>query len=356
MYASDDTTEYERRFCIYAFECAKRALQGFPISRESQQRLDHLCGQWGLQATHVAEIDEKIFANRDFLWQLSGDIGGLKAVLAKMAMECLYPVEPQPGQPQSPLDNPTPIAVEPAAELPAPVPEITPQERSPFPWWGVLWIAVTVVGVGAIGGGALLVITGQPLDEPSATPSSGASPLPSSVPTTPAREGNETLPLAPAPAPSPSEAAPFEPAPSSTTAPVTNQTPADVVRDRLPALNLNADFFNQLHQNVTGANRWETMAPPEQTRSAHKLLDTLEKGLSQQAIGKLGSYHINQLAPRQLALSPSTQFQKELDRLTDDKFFQLFPDWRGRKLPGTGLDQVWLGMLDDVLTAREQQQ
>lgn len=99
---------------------------------------------------------------------------------------------------------------------------------------------------------------------------------------------------------------------------------------------------------------WARLSESEKVAQANELLYRLRIGLHQTTLKQLGQhdaiYYQNLTAQRQDA----GRSQQAAHEAADERFFQLFPDLQDHhaQLPDTGFDEVWFGLLEDVIHER----
>jgi serine/threonine-protein kinase len=185
------------------------------------------------------------------------------------------------------------------------------------------------------------------------------APAPSAVTTSPTAKPKLTPPPAVSPttpSPSPSPAASASLPPTGTV----GVTP-EALRDRRRQLGVDFDVFSrlvdelfysqypQLQNSRLGGNTEQEQFRAEWNRIANTALDKLET-LSPASRQKLGSYRranydqwLVELGEPGVASSPT------LDPLADERFFQLFPELKGKPLNPRTFGQVWYAIAEEQL-------
>lgn len=210
--------------------------------------------------------------------------------------------------------------------------------------------SVVVVGLFAFQALVNVNVTNQPVAGQS-SPSPATPPAPPSDPGSPPNAANMLV---------------FNP-PTPESAPVRYQRPSEVVSDQLLRLGVRSIVFDQIFQTVHGSN-WHDLSIDQQQQFSKELLSQLDVALSETSLANLGSYHaqglthatgwaekIRQHYPAMQHERPVQQeqrvsyIQEDLFTATNERFYQFFPARRVKNLRGTGLDEVWAGICQDIL-------
>jgi cell division septation protein DedD len=160
---------------------------------------------------------------------------------------------------------------------------------------------------------------------------------------------------APTPAISTTPETAAEPILEATPTPNSEDPVANAVGNRCQSLQVDCAFLKQLSATAMQYGAYDRSSAGESTMA---LLDALEQGLDQAPLAKLGKYNpqrdrdrqLNQI--RQLRLKASKVYAEANRRVSD-----LVPRWPlGTDMTGTGLDQLWFAMVDQILLERESAQ
>ncbi len=167
-------------------------------------------------------------------------------------------------------------------------------------------------------------------------------------------------PVAVSPAASPTEPAAPSPSPS------VKAVSQDALRDRRRQLNIDFQFFTNLVDEAFYAKnpqlRSRSLDNPEQAKLrtewntiASSIMDKLAT-LKPEARQKLGSYRRRDY-DQWLATLGETGAKKSprLDSLADGRFWQLFPEQKGKALNPRTFGQVWYAIADEQLSAAQAQ-
>ncbi len=335
----------------FAHVCASLLLVDFPLSRETRATLQSLQSSLALPDDYGKRIEQKLVEQLDTLRHLAGKGDEFFAAVEAIAAE---------ADRDFALENcSTPLI--PAASSVNPV-EQRVQEPASKPWLLIGMVSVFVVaglGLAAIAAYSLVQLPpassspGVPAPQPSQTTQpvaanpDPASPSPAATASASPLPSQETT-LQPSPTPA-------SPNPSSPQPTGVIGNPADAVSDRLKQLGIDPNYFNHLYQNYYAERSRGEETAAEQQENTTTLIKILA-GMSPESRTKLGQYFGNEalrLDARRDALSRSRQFRDDIDQETDRQFNLLFPAWAEKDLRGTGMEEVWFGIQEDVIAARE---
>ncbi len=203
-------------------------------------------------------------------------------------------------------------------------------------------LLVSVIGWRVVSG----MLGQQPAPQSAAPPVEGSS---APVPET------EVAPPAPSPAVSPSVgAAPQKPvaASPSPVAPAVKGVPPEQVQ----AAGINNQYFVNL-TNVVASAQGSPAKGQVGSKTSQKAITSAEVlrrlgTLSPATRKKLGSYTLTDYN-RWLAELGETgkKSSPTLDSLTDGRFYQLFPEWRGRQMDTKTMGQVWYAIAEETVPA-----
>lgn len=332
MFAPIDDMSYEQHLLNYAAVYAGYVFQEYPVGRKSRHVLQRLQRSLSLRTEHVRKAESIISAHKAELEVASRDrhSESLQTALRWIVTEALQPTHP--AVPATPAPS-----APPSVSSPAPSPSTA---RSPLWLWAGVCTAAGLLGLIAI---AFAIYT---LHNPGTTaaPASPAPTVASPPPSSPA-------------APSPVD---LTPAPESSAAPSAAPTPPVVeeqaLRDRCQQLHIDYQFLQQLAAQPAITMGDSTGASPSATtpQQASQLLDRLEHALDRAILPNLGQYTPAQARQQQQRIAELNQSPDDINREADRRFQVLFPHWhKGDKVKGTGLDQVWFALVDEILKERE---
>jgi len=152
-------------------------------------------------------------------------------------------------------------------------------------------------------------------------------------------------------------------APTIQAAPGEAADPADALGDRLTQAGINASFFAALVNEVFTSRYPQQVAglqsgqmPPEWREIAGDLLTKLES-LSPATRRQLGNYRRGNYDQWLVQLGEAgAKNSPRLDALADEKFFQLFPDLRGKPLNPRSFGQLWYAIAEEQLAIARSRQ
>jgi len=161
-------------------------------------------------------------------------------------------------------------------------------------------------------------------------------------------------------------ASPNEPTASPSPSPSVKAVSQEALRDRRRQLNIDFQFFTNLVDEAFYAKypqlRSQSLGNPEQAKLrtewnaiASSVMDKLAT-LKPESRQKLGSYRRRNY-DQWLATLGETGAKKSprLDALADGRFWQLFPDQKGKALNPRTFGQVWYAIADEQLSAAKAQ-
>jgi serine/threonine-protein kinase len=161
-----------------------------------------------------------------------------------------------------------------------------------------------------------------------------------------------------------------QPVPEQTTTPIAEaSTPAnsDGLRDRRRELEIEYNFFTQLVDELfyakypqlraqqLGAEAQQESLKNEWNAIANSLMDRLAK-LPAENRRKLGSYRRDNYSAWLAQLGETGNSSKTLDPLADARFYELFPEMKGKSLAPRTFGQIWYAIAEEQLSRAKTQQ
>jgi hypothetical protein len=304
--------DYGEQLFNYTVKFAERACLEDPLSPESRLILRQLHRQQRLWDEHVAVIEEKVLRHIDTLRLLSSDNKQFRQALLEIVKSSLK------------IEEHTTFA----------------NLEGQINWQG--WKIPLLITSGVCMTGVLLAFSAASY---LTRPNPDRAPTPPEIATQPSPS-----PLSIDSTPEPLEVSPSE-APKS-------EDRTSQWRDRLAQAGISYQFFQNLLNDRSAlavSTPAETDSDQQIDEAAQNLYDRLVK-LTPNTRSKLGTYSRNDYSQWLTELGEQGTASQTLDPITDDRFFQLFPELKGKILNPHTFGQIWFAIAEEQLAVAKAQQ